>query len=165
MTSRDGIHWDRRFMEAFIRPGLDPNNWNERNMGASVGVVPTGDGEISLYIVENYRHPSVFCRRYALRTDGFVSVNAGWGGGELVTKPLTFEGSRLAINYSTSVAGHVRIQVEADGTSLDSGEIFGDEVERTVEWDGGPDLSALSGKPVRLRISMKEADLYSIRFS
>ncbi len=163
MTSRDGVHWDRRFMEAFIRPGLDPNNWNERNMGATVGVVPTGDDEVSLYIVENYRHPTVFCRRYALRTDGFVSVNAGWGGGELVTQPIVFEGSRLAINYSTSVAGHVRIQVEGDGVSLDSGEMFGDEIERTVQWDAG-DLSGLAGKPVRLRIGLKEADLYSIRF-
>lgn len=43
-------------------------------------------------------------------------------------------------------------------------EIFGDEIERTAAWTGG-DLSALAGKPVRLRFELKEADLYSIRFA
>jgi hypothetical protein len=165
MTSRDTLHWDRRFMEGFIRPGLDPNNWNERNMAIGTGVVPTGPGEISLYYVENWRHASSRTRRGVLRTDGFVSVNAGWGGGEFVTKPFTFEGSNLVMNYSTSVAGHVRFEIDDGETTLASGETFGDEIERTVEWDGGADLSALTGKGVRLRVNMKEADLYSIRFS
>lgn len=99
-----------------------------------------------------------------MRTDGFVSVNAGWGGGEFVTKPLTFAGSSLVINYSTSVAGHVRFEIDDGETTLASGEIFGDEIERTVEWDGGANLSAMAGKTVRLRVNLKEADLYSIRF-
>ena len=33
-----------------------------------------------------------------------------------------------------------------------------------MEWDGGADLSAMAGKMVRLRVNLKEADLYSIRF-
>ncbi len=171
MTSRDGIHWDRRFMGPFIRPGLDSRNWNERNMAAGVGVVPTGADEISLYYVENYRNPTCRLRRGVLRTDGFVSVNAPFGGGEFVTKPLTFTGSELVINYSTSVAGDVRIEMQdeqgkpIEGRSLSaSTKIFGDEIERVVSWGGDSDVSALAGKPVRLRIAMKEADLYSLRF-
>ena len=35
--------------------------------------------------------------RYALRTDGFVSVNAPFGGGSFVTKPLTFTGRELVV--------------------------------------------------------------------
>jgi len=31
-------------------------------------------------------------RRLTLRTDGFVSLHAGYPGGECVTKPLTWEG-------------------------------------------------------------------------
>ena len=164
MTSRDTLHWDRRFMEGFIRPGLDPDNWNERNMAIGTGVVPTGPGEISLYYVENWRHASSRTRRGVLRTDGFVSVNAGWGEGEFVTKPFTFAGSSLVMNYSTSVAGHVRFEIDDGETTLASGEIFGDEIERTVEWDGGADLSTMAGKMVRLRVNLKEADLYSIHF-
>ena len=47
MTSRDGIRWDRRFMEPFLPPGPDPDNWTDRNMTVGVGVVPTGPAEIS----------------------------------------------------------------------------------------------------------------------
>ncbi len=164
MTSRDGMHWDRRFMEAFIRPGPDPDNWNERNMAVGAGVVPTSPTEISLYYVEHWNHDSSRMRRGTLRTDGFASANAGWGGGDFTTKPFTFAGSNLVANYSTSVVGHVRFEIDDGETTLSSGEIFGDEIEGTVRWDGGSDLSAMAGKPVRLRVNMKEADLYSIRF-
>ena len=171
MTSRDGIQWDRRFMGPFIRPGLDSRNWNERNMAAGVGVVPTGPGEISIYYVENYRNPTCRLRRGVLRTDGFVSVNAPFCGGEMVTRPFTFAGSELVINYSTSVAGEIRFEMQdeqgrpiAGRTLSESAGIFGDEIARTVRWDNGPDVSALAGRPVRLRAAMREADLYAIRF-
>ena len=31
MSSRDGVHWDRPFLEAWVRPGPDQQNWTERN--------------------------------------------------------------------------------------------------------------------------------------
>ena len=171
MSSRDGSLFDRRFMQAFIRPGPDPRNWTDRNTIVGVGVVPTSDTEISLYYVENYQPPSDRLRRATLRIDGFVSVNASYAGGELTTRPLTFEGGELVINYATSVAGGIRVEVqEADGKAIDghllpqSADIFGDEIERVVAWDSGTDVSALAGRPVRLRFTMKDADLYSIRF-
>ena len=171
MSSRDGFHFDRRFMEAFIRPGPDPLNWTDRNMIVGRGVVPTGDAEISIYYVENYQHPSDRLRRATLRTDGFVSVNAPYAGGEMTTKPLVFEGGELVVNYATSVAGSVKFELqEADGKAIDGfllpqcREIFGDEIERAVTWEGGSDVSALAGRPVRLHVAMKDADLYSVRF-
>ena len=52
-----------------------------------------------------------------------------------------------------------------DGHKLDeSVEIYGDEIERVVAWQAGSDVSTLAGKPVRIRVVMKDADLYSIRF-
>ena len=171
MTSRDGVRWDRRFMEAFLRPGLDPDNWTDRNMYIGVGVVPTGPAEMSVYYMEHYKRPSVRVRRGSLRIDGFVSVNAPFGGGELVTRPLTFEGGELVVNYSTSVVGSLRVEVQdpegrpIDGYRLsESAEIYGDEIERAVAWAGGHDVGRLAGRPVRLRFTMKEADLFSIRF-
>ena len=44
----------------------------------------------------------------------------------------------------------------------DTGRIFGDSIRRKAGF--AEDLSALSGKPVRLRIELKDADLYSFRF-
>ena len=43
-------------------------------------------------------------------------------------------------------------------------EIYGDEINRTVQWKFGSDLSKFTGIPIRLRFSMKESDLYSIQF-
>jgi len=171
MSSRDGLHWDRRFMEAFIRPGRDLNNWHERAVEVGSGLVPTGGGEMSLYMVANYRTPSVHIQRMTLREDGFVSVHAQYVGGEMTTKQLIFEGKELIINYSTSAAGSIRVEVQnTEGEPIpsftlnESMEIYGDELERVVTWNGNSDVSQLANKPIRLRFVMKDADLYSIRF-
>jgi hypothetical protein len=43
-------------------------------------------------------------------------------------------------------------------------EVIGDEIERVVGWTGGSDVGGLAGRPVRLRIELKDADLFSLRF-
>lgn len=171
MTSRDGLHWDRRFMEAFLRPGPDPQNWNERNLYAGVGVVPTSPTEMSIYYLEHFRHPSAHLRRATLRTDGFVSINAPYSGGELVTRPLTFTGDELVINYATSAAGSVRVELQDQQGQAIKGyelsksvELFGDQLERRVTWQEHSDVRSLVGKPVRIRFVMHDADLYAIQF-
>ena len=110
--------------------------------------------------------------RYALRTDGFVSVRAGSEPGELLTKPITFDGNALYVNVSTSAAGDLRVEFrDAGGTPVpgfglsDCVTIVGDSVRRRVEWQGGSDPGDLRGKAVRLRFAMRECDLYSFRFS
>jgi len=42
--------------------------------------------------------------------------------------------------------------------------VIGNEISRDVFWNGSSDVSDLSGKPVRMRIYLKDADLYSFRF-
>ncbi|MDP6506672.1 MAG: hypothetical protein QF886_23805, partial [Planctomycetota bacterium] len=75
-------------------------------------------------------------------------------------------------NYATSAAGSIRWEIQnAEGSafpgySLDnSDEIFGDETCRTVSWKGQTDISSLAGQAIRLRCAMKDADIFSIRFS
>ncbi len=171
MTSRDGVHFERRFMEALIRPGPDPRNWTDRNMMMTKGMLETAPGELSVYYGENYKRPTCRARRATYRTDGFVSVHAGYGGGELVTRPLTFSGDELVMNFSTSAVGSVRAEIQdADGRPIKgyelhrSSEIFGDAIEQVVSWGDATDVGALAGSPVRLRFVMKDSDLYSIRF-
>lgn len=171
MSSRDGHHWDRRFMEAFLRPGPDPDNWTERNMYIGPNVVPTGPNEMSLYFVEHYRHASCRIRRGVLRTDGFVSIRAGYAPGELLTKPLMFDGGKLLINYATSAVGSVRVEIQDPegrpfpGHTLDEAdEVYGDHTERAVTWHNRSDVRALVGQPVRLRFVLKDVDLYALRF-
>lgn len=171
MSSRDGLHWDRRFQEAFIRPGLDPLNWMHRSNMTAWGLLPTGPGELSLYTSERYDTPSSRLRRATVRTDGFASARALASGGELLTKPLTFRGRELVINFSTSAAGGVQVELQGENASPFSGfalndcpVIYGDAIEQVVAWNGGADVSRLAGQPLRLRFVMYDADLYSLRF-
>ncbi len=172
LSSRDGLRWERSFREAWIRPGMDQKNWHERSMSFGSGLVETAPGELSMYMIENYRTPEAHIRRMTLRRDGFISVHASDLGGEFTTHPLKFEGSLLRINYSTSVTGSVGVEVLNDfsrpilGFTLkDSGEIFGDHLQQRVRWNGRDDLSSLKGQVIRLRFVLRDADLYSFRFA
>lgn len=171
MSSRDGLRWDRRFMEAFLRPGPDPLNWHDRAIEAGPNLVPTGPGEMSLYYMEHYGSDSVQIRRGVLREDGLVSVHGGFSGGEMLTKNFVFTGRRLVLNYATSAAGSLRVELQdrtgkpIPGRTLGDGlEIYGDEPARVVAWKGGNDMSNWAGQPIRLRFVLKDADLYALRF-
>lgn len=176
MTSRDGVHW-RRYLEAFIRPGRDERNWVHRTNAVSRGILQTAPDELSLYVSRNYTYPTAHIERMVLRTDGFVSAHAGVPGGELVTKPLIFEGQKLFLNYATSAAGSIRIEIQnASGQPLpgfsleDSPVLYGDEIDGEVAWprpgtrtDRQP-LKRVAEQAVRLRFVMRDADLFSFRF-
>ncbi len=171
MSSRDGLHWDRRFMESLMRPGIGARNWTSRNNLLSNGIVETGENELSMYALRHRDFPSVHFERVAWRKDGFVSASAGYNGGELTTRPLAFEGRELELNYSTSAVGSIRVELQdADGRAIpgfglaDHPEMFGDEVAGVTRWNGGGDVSALSGRAVRLRFEIRDADVYSFRF-
>jgi hypothetical protein len=170
MTSRDGLHF-HRWLEAFLRPGRDQNNWTDRNMHMALGVWQTAPDELSCYWVENYRHPTCRLRRGTLRLDGFVSAHASYAGGEFTTHPLVFTGKELVLNYATSAPGSVRVEIQdAEGHSLpgstlaDCPEMYGDQIEQAVAWGENTDVSGLAGQPVRLRFALKDADVYSLRF-
>ncbi|MBO3753435.1 MAG: hypothetical protein FGF53_00915 [Candidatus Brockarchaeota archaeon] len=116
MSSRDDLHW-RRWTEAFIRPGPMPERWINRNNMTAGGMLvrksrlTNAADELSLYSSEGYYTSGNRLRRFTLRMDGFVSLHAPFSGGELVTHPLVFEGERLLLNYSTSAAGGVMVEI------------------------------------------------------
>ncbi len=126
---------------------------------------------MTLFVSRHYMQDSWHIERLLLRADGFGSVTAPWAGGELVTKPLTFAGSELELNCRTSAAGSIRVEIQdaagapIPGCALEEcDEIIGDEIERVARWTGGPDVSRLAGRPVRLRFAMKDADVFALRF-
>ena len=171
MTTRGGNVYDRTFMEAFIRPGIGMKNWVSRSNYPALNVVQTSPEEMSLYVNQDYAQPTAHLHRYSMRIDGFSSLSAPYKGGEMVTKPFTFTGHELEINYSTSAAGEIRFELqEENGVSVpgfaleDSQAIIGNEISRIVRWKDSPELQNIIGKTVRLRVQMKDADLYSIRF-
>jgi hypothetical protein len=89
----------------------------------------------------------------------------------MVTKPLTFAGKELELNFATSAAGSVGVELQdAAGqpisgfTLADNLPTIGNELDRAVQWKGGSDVSRLAGQPIRLRLVLKDADVYALRF-
>ncbi len=179
MTSRDGLTF-KRWAEAFIRPGprqreswVYGDNFVFWQMVETASTLEDAPREISLYATEGYwEGVDTAFRRYTIRIDGFVSASAPMSGGELVTRPLVFEGGNLALNLATSGAGSVQVELqEPDGTPIpgyalaDCPEIYGDHLRFVVRWsDVGGDVRPVQGRPVRLRFVLRDADLYSFPF-
>jgi len=173
MSSRDGVRW-HRFLEAFIRPGRDPRDWVHRNRMVATGILPTAEDELSLYVSRHYNFPSAFLERVTLRTDGFVSVHGDYGGGHFTTKPLYIEGHQMVLNYATSAAGSIRWEIlDLNGNPLagygrdETRLLSGDQIAETIplERPRAQPERRLGARPVRLRFYLKDADLYSLRFT
>jgi hypothetical protein len=183
MCGRGGLRF-RLWGEAFLRPGLQGERWLNRNNMTAWGMVrtkatiPGCPDELSLYSTENYysKEPDRL-RRMTVRLDGFVSVNAPWSEGSVLTKPLTFAAAagggatRLLVNASTSGSGFIKCEVcDKDGVPVpgfslaESVETYGDGIELEMKWKDGGDLAALAGKPVVLHFELKDADLFAYRF-
>ena len=112
MSTRGGDRYERTFMEAWVLPGIGLRNWVSRSNYPAYGIVPTGPAEMSLYISRHNAQQSAHVARYTLRTDGFASVRAGYQGGEMLTRPLVFAGGALEINFATSAAGSIRVEIQ-----------------------------------------------------
>jgi hypothetical protein len=178
MASRDGLVF-QRWDEAFLRPGpqtegrwIYGDNYQSYGLFETPSALPGGAPEISLHVNEGSWRDDQHClRRYTIRLDGFVSVHAPLAGGELLTRPLTFAGRTLAINYATSAAGSVRVEVQdAAGQPLagysaeEADELFGDSTDQNVSWQGRTDVGPLAGQAIRLRFILRDADLYALQF-
>lgn len=162
MSSRDGVNWSRPFLEAWVRPGPDPKNWTDRNQMTAAGIIETAPDEWSLYVSEHYRSADHRIRRVTVRKQGFSSMHADAKGGEFTTKPLKFTGRQLVLNYATSAAGSVQIEVldETGKVLATMPELYGDELEAKAL-----DVSAFKDQSIRLRVKLKDADLYALRFA
>ena len=179
MSSRDRKHFSI-WPESFIRPGLRTrDSWFYGDMYQNWGLVETKSAfpdapvELSMYVTERTaQETGGILRRYTMRIDGFGSLHAPLAGGELVTKPLIFSGNKMALNFSTSGVGSIRIEIQDSdghpfpGYSLgECPEMYGDHLEYFVSWIKESGLASLSGRTVRLRFALKDADLYSFQFT
>jgi hypothetical protein len=170
-TQAGSSRYDRTFMEALVRPGPGARNWVSRTNYPLTGIFPCGKERIMFWVSRHYMQETWHIERLLLRLDGFASVNAPYAGGEMVTKPLIFDGEELEINYRTSAAGGVRIEIQdaagkpiTDYALNNCQEIIGDDVASVVAWKHGTNISQLAGRLIRLRFLLKDADLYSFKF-
>jgi len=109
--------------------------------------------------------------RAVMRLDGFISADASYEGGELITPPLLFEGETLELNLDTSAGGSVRVELlDQDGkpiehfTADEATQLNGNSVRMPVSWGENRDVSKLAGTPVKIRFIMRDCKLYAFGF-
>ncbi|MDD3151191.1 MAG: hypothetical protein PHV68_10225, partial [Candidatus Gastranaerophilales bacterium] len=118
MSSYDGLVF-HRWDEVFIPIGPErSNNWVYGDGFQSLGLLETpaedstASPELSFYVGEGHWKPLSRLRRYIIRIDGFVSLHARQKPGEFITKTLIFSGKTLTLNFSTSAAGSILVELQ-----------------------------------------------------
>ena len=97
--------------------------------------------------------------------------------GQMTTRPFGFTGSRLYVNTSMAPIaagpspGEVKVEIlranhkKLPGFSFDDADpITESSTAQPVSWNGNSNVSALAGKPIKLRFYFKNAKLYSFQF-
>lgn len=184
-TSRDGIQWDRPSREPYFPTGL-ADEWDRWYAVMGPGIVRRGNYLYQYYNSSGRLHDSVVLRPeyddaakqvgglgiVRQRLDGFVSADADFRGGHLRTPPLVFRGKCLRLNIDTGSMGTAFVEIQDEtgqpipGFALaDCEEIGGNFIDQRVYWKGSPDVSALAGRSVRLKIQMKRGKLYAFQFT
>jgi hypothetical protein len=176
-VSRDGVHWGR-FPQAYVGLGrLGEVDGGCLYMG--LGMISKGDEiwqycgvkpDRAAYYRQEERVGAIL--RLVQRQDGFVSADAGPGGGTLTTPLITFQGNRLTLNINCGAMGEAWVEIhDAAGNPLpgftlaESVSVDRNGTAQEVWWHKGPDLSSLSGRPVRLHVKMRCAKLYAFQFA
>ncbi len=170
--SRDGFHWDRPDRRPFLAANPDPKAWNNANIQSAGGCcLIVGD---RLFFYASGRRPTGEPRTShdttglaTLRRDGFASLGADATEGSLTTRPVTFQGKHLFVNASAQ-NGQLRAEMlDQQGaviepfTAANCQPISADKTQIEVRWKDAKDLSALSGKPVRLRFTLRNGALFA----
>ena len=103
------------------------------------------------------------------RRDGFVSINAG-DVGVLTTRRFVAIGDTLVLN-AQATNGNIRVEaIDALGRVIkgfskdDCKPITGDNTKHVVSWADSTNCHSLQARPIRLRIHMKRAKLFSFEF-
>ena len=178
-VSRNGVDWNRVSRKPFVPLGVQ-GSFDDSVMYMVTGLLRKGAELLMYYHSFDFTHGAHVVNkdkqkgvisRVVLRLDGFVSADADYGGGRLVTPPITFSGSRLQLNVETSVAGRAQVEIrDADEAPIpgftlqECDPIQLNWIDKTVTWNGSSDLSALADRPIRLHIAMRDAKLYAFQF-
>ena len=177
MCSENKAQW-YRFEEAYYTPGPETkDNWFYGCCYPAIGMFEVqndfDETELSMLMPirkwisgEQILKKKTELYRYSMRVDGFACLHADNKEVYVQTNPFCFEGENLEMNFRTSAGGRILVSIlDKDGQELEEYKdavIFGDSLSRPVVFK--ENLAALQGKPVRLKLVMKDADVFSYRF-
>lgn len=175
--SRDGFHWTRPDRRAFCGVSEKEGDWNWGNVQSTGGCCLVVGDKLYFYVsgrqgVKGAKANGRCTTGLAtLRRDGFASMDAGAGEGSLTTRPLRFHGKHLLVNVAAP-RGSLRAEVlDEQGnpiTPFTAGNcvaVAADSTKAAVKWKGAADVSALSGRVVRMRFHLTQGSLYAFWIS
>jgi hypothetical protein len=172
IASRDGLHFTWSPREAWIRPGLNPDNWGNAhgNMTPLHGILQTSDDQWSVYWIEDYGSSAPKVQRGTMRPEGFLSLHAGETPGVVRLGPVQLDGCKLLLNASTAAAGTIRVAVVNEagepqpGLALEDCEpLWGDGLFLPVRWKDGREMLEGVGEEAYLELELKDADVFAVR--
>ena len=179
--SRDGFHWHRPDRRAFIPASRTEGAWDRGYVQPVGGICLvigdrlwfyyTGFSGSAKKIGDRPQKRGTYVQASTglafLRRDGFASMDAGNQGGTLLTRPVRFSGKHLFVNVAAPT-GSLRVEIVDEArkpiapfTRENCKPVSADSTLQRIEWDGGGDLSALAGKPVRFRFHLTNGALYA----
>jgi len=171
-VSRDTVNFERVGNRATFIPVGGVGEWDRYNNSlANNPPIEVGEELRFYYGGRTYRHgpydgpdngePGGGIGFATIQRDRFVSLEASFDGGEIVTRPMVLEGTELHLN-ATSDFGEIAVEaLDTDGNVVATSKpIHQDSLDITVPWDGDDPFG--SNEPVRLRVRLKNARLYAL---
>ena len=182
-VSRDGRSFQWALYDPIIPTGPS-GRWDGGAVYAHRSLVKLPDGRLALPLqgFSNTHNGAWFRNFYGSEGTG---AQVGWaiwqdgrlGGieapsqGEFVTTAARFDGAKIRINARTTTAGAIQVELASGGKTLD-GFSFADAISFTgdamwsdLHWRGNPELRALRGKNLELRVKLRSAKIFAYRFA
>ncbi len=168
--SRDGRTW-RRDIEPFLDRNSRSGSWDRAHVWVDCQVL-VGD-EVYLYYggyarghkAERFRERQIGMAK--MKRDRYVSWDADFGEGRLVTAPAILKAGSMTVNADIlGFQGALRVRVlDKNGDTfedfdfVDCQPVNGDSLRHGVSW--GKDLSTLQGQQVQFEFSWTNGSLFS----
>ena len=171
-VSRDTVHFSRVGDRTPFIPVGPVGSWDRYNQSLACNPpIAVGDELRFYYGGRTYRHspyagpdkgePGGGIGFATVPRDRFVSLEASFDGGEVVTRPLMLRGNTLHLN-ATSNFGHLTVEALDNGGQVvaTSADIREDGLDLPVVWQSGDPFTCEG--PVALRFRLQNARLYAI---
>lgn len=169
-TTNDLVHCNRMRQPWLDRVPDDPDA-ADHAIAWVADMITVGDEEYIYYGSYSMGHKNRMDRTMSfahLRKDGFVSRDAGAGGGKLVTPLIRFTAEKMTIN--ATIRGELRLRIlNADGKPLAGfreGQVDGVKGDSTAHViKSRAKLSELKGQPVQFEFWLRDGELYAFELS
>jgi len=171
--SRDGFHWHRPDRLPFLPVSEEKLAWNWGNVQSAGGCFLVVGDQLYFYVSgrtgdgPHFQDAGGSTGLATLRRDGFASMDSDDVVGTLETRPVHFSGKHLFVNVDND-GGNLRAEVlDQQGKVIEPFRLENctpvslDKTCAEIRWRGAQDLSAVSGKPVRIRFSLADGSLYA----